>query len=62
MMKTGIRQVMPVAQVGTVTVLALLDLAALYTPMIQTGIRRVIQIVQVLTVTELALLTEQAAV
>jgi len=61
MMQTEIRRVMPIAQVGTATALALLTEAALYTPMMQTEIRRVLALAQVGTATALALLTEQAA-
>ena len=47
MMQTEIGRVLPIAQVGTPTALALLTEAAMYTPMMQTEIRRVLPIAQV---------------
>ena len=56
MMKTGIKQVKPIAQIGTVTALAkLTEQKVLYPPMMQTVIRQVMPIAQVGTVTALAL-------
>ena len=61
MMQTETIRVMPIAQVGTPTALALQGQAAEYPPMMQTEMRRVMPLAQVGTPTALALLTEHTA-